>query len=51
MVEKDMVNLSTIWCQGGRLSYGKALIDFLPSVGVGFGRNDIVKGIPSIVLE
>ena len=51
IVEKLIVTLSLIVCHGGKLSYGKAFSDFFPSVGVGFGLNDIVKGIPIIVLE
>ena len=51
IVEKPIVTVSRMVCQGGKLSYGKAFSDFFPSVGVRFGLRDIVNGIPSIVLE
>lgn len=51
IVEKLIVTLSRMVRHGCKLSYGKAFSDFFPSVGVGFGLIDIVKGIPIIVLE
>ena len=51
IVENPIVTLFTMVCHGGKLSYGKELRDFFPSVGVGFGLNDMVKGITSITLE
>ena len=50
IVENVIVTLSRMVRQGGLLSYGKAFSDFFPLVEFGFGCNDIVKGIPTIIL-